>query len=131
MADNALIFTRCIKCGEAVWTITEPTKRLVHLDDGNHVWQDWNSASEAPAPISSQDGLASIRRTPRPSHRTLEMWKDVRAGLNHIHQVQFYLGHLPEKPMHGYDDEVVRLQLEDARAVLGELALALSEGVEP
>lgn len=120
MADQPVTevtFTRCIKCDQTVMTHNTPTRRLMHLDDGNHVWQDWTPAAEAPAP--------------RPSHRTLEMWKDVRAALNHIHQVQFYLGHLPEKPQHGYGGEVVRLQLEDARAVLGELALALSEGVEP
>lgn len=111
--SNQLTFTRCIKCDTAVMGIIPPTKRLVHHDDGNHTWEDWNPAGEAPAP--------------RPEHRTVEMWKTVRNALEYIRTVEFYLGYLPEKPRR-YDDDAVRINLEDAREALGELALALAEG---
>lgn len=115
--NTQLIFTRCIKCDTSVAAIVEPTKRLVHLEDGNHTWVDWNPAGEKP--------------THRPEWSTVAMWKDLRAALNNIHQVEFYCGFLPEKPsgMTQWEiAEVVRLQLDDARRVLGQLADALADG---
>lgn len=104
-------FTRCIKCDMTVMTHATPTRRLMHLENGEHVWQDWAPAAEAP----------------RPDHRTVSIWSDVRAALEHIRIAEFYLGYLPEKPQ-AYDDEAVRMQLDDARAVLGALANALADG---
>lgn len=64
----------------------------------------------------------------RPSHRTVSMWKDVRAALENIRKVEFYLGYLPEKPnTRGIDHEAIQVQLQDARMVLGALALAISD----
>lgn len=63
----------------------------------------------------------------RPTHRTVSMWKDLRAALDHIRTVEFALGLLPEKPRGQIDFEVVQMQLNDARAVLGALALAIAE----
>lgn len=62
---------------------------------------------------------------PRPDHRTVSMWNDLRAALENVRMVEFYLGYLPEKPR-GWDDDAVRMQLADARAVLGQLANALA-----
>lgn len=66
----------------------------------------------------------------RPSHRTVSMWSDLQAALANIRTVEFSLGLLPEKPRDGIDFEVVQMQLNDARARLGEVALALTEGNE-
>lgn len=70
----------------------------------------------------------------RPTHRTVSMWKDVRTALDHIRTVEFQLGFLPEKPAASgvldIDFDGVRCQLQDAREVLGMLALALADGVE-
>ena len=63
----------------------------------------------------------------RPDHRTVSMWQDVCAAINHIRMAEFYLGHLPAKPSGNYDDEAVRLQLADAHAVLFDLSIALQE----
>jgi hypothetical protein len=64
----------------------------------------------------------------RPSHRTVSMWNDLRAALEHIRKAEFYLGYLPEKPLRdGIDHEAVQVQLMDARIVLGALALAIAE----
>ncbi|QEA29721.1 hypothetical protein FGL91_14880 [Microbacterium sp. CBA3102] len=64
----------------------------------------------------------------RPSHRLVSMWSDLRAVLNNIHQIEFYLGYLPEKPNTvGYDHESIRVQLDDARRAIGMLALAIAE----
>lgn len=64
----------------------------------------------------------------RPSHRTVSMWKDLRAALEFIRKAEFYLGYLPEKPLRdGIDHEAVQLQLQDARLVLGSLALAIAD----
>lgn len=63
----------------------------------------------------------------RPTHRTVSMWKDLRAALGHIRTVEFALGLLPEKPRGPIDFEVVQMQLNDARAVLGALALAVAD----
>jgi hypothetical protein len=65
----------------------------------------------------------------RPSHRTVSMWSDLRAALEHIRSAEFYLGYLPEKPVGlvGIDHEAVQVQLQDARMVLGALALVLAE----
>lgn len=108
-------FTRCIKCGVTVMTHSTPTRRLVHLGENEHAWQDWTTAAEAP---------------PRPDHRTLSMWQDLRAALEHIRIAEFYLGFHPEKPG-SLDWESVQMQLADARAVLGELANALADGARP
>lgn len=64
----------------------------------------------------------------RPTHRTVSMWRDLRAVLNNLHQISFYLGYLPEKPnTAGIDHEAIQVQLEDARAFVGALALAIAE----
>lgn len=64
----------------------------------------------------------------RPSHRTVTMWNDLRSVLNNLHQISFYLGYLPEKPNTvGIDHESIQVQLEDARAFVGALALAIAE----
>lgn len=64
----------------------------------------------------------------RPTHRTVSMWKDVRAALENIRQAEFYLGYLPEKPNTiGTDHEAVQTALQDARMVLGQLALGIAE----
>lgn len=64
----------------------------------------------------------------RPSHRTVAMWKDLRAVLNNLHQIEFYLGYLPEKPnIFGIDHEAIQVQIMDARAFVGALALAVAE----
>lgn len=66
----------------------------------------------------------------RPSHRIVSMWSDLRAVLNNIHQIEFYLGYLPEKPRVMIDHESIQIQLQDARARIGELALAIAEEAE-
>lgn len=67
----------------------------------------------------------------RPSHRIVHMWRDLSTVLNSIHQIEFHLGYLPEKPNSlAIDDEALRIQLYDARAALGALALALAEEAE-
>jgi hypothetical protein len=67
----------------------------------------------------------------RPTHRTVSMWSDVRACLENIRTAEFYLGYLPEKPnTRGIDHEAVQTQLQDARMLLGTLALAISEGAD-
>lgn len=67
----------------------------------------------------------------RPSHRTVSIWKDLRAALENIRKVEFYLGYLPEKPFRdGIDHESIQVQLQDARMTLGALALALAEDAE-
>ncbi|MGP6171964.1 hypothetical protein ACTU6V_12250 [Microbacterium sp. A204] len=72
--------------------------------------------------------MAGQREVKRPSHRTVSMWSDLQAALGNIRTVEFALGLLPEKPRgRGIDFEVVQMQLQDARTVLGKLALALSE----
>ena len=64
----------------------------------------------------------------RPSHRTVSMWKDLRACLENIRKVEFYLGYLPEKPnTRGIDHEAIQVQLTDARMVIGALALAIAD----
>ncbi len=62
----------------------------------------------------------------RPTHRSVSMWSDLRAALEHIRKVEFLLGYLPEKPR-GVDHEAIQLQLQDARMVLGALALAIAD----
>ena len=66
---------------------------------------------------------------PRPSTRDLAIWSDIRAAADAIKAAEFYLGFLPAKPRE-IDFEVVRLQLDDARALLGQLALAHAENIE-
>lgn len=69
-----------------------------------------------------------VTRTPRPSHRTVTMCTDLQAVLGNIRTVEFALGLLPEKPRDGrIDFEVLEMQLSDARATLGRLALGLSD----
>ena len=109
--NNKVTFTRCIKCPTAVVSTGDPTRRLVHLENGEHEWQDWSPAAEAP----------------RPDHRTVSIWNDVRAAVEHIRLAEFLLGFHPEKPT-AIDWEGVQLQLSDARAVLTDLANALTEG---
>lgn len=58
------------------------------------------------------------------------MWSDLQAVLGNINTVEFYAGMHPEKPMGATDWEQIELALHDARARLGELALALSEGAD-
>lgn len=65
----------------------------------------------------------------RPSHRIVSMWSDLQACLENIRKVEFYLGYLPEKPR-GVDHEAIQMQLQDARMLLGQLALALSDEAE-
>lgn len=67
--------------------------------------------------------------TPRPSHRTVSMWKDLQAALEHIRHAEFHLGLLAEKP-NLIDWDAVEVQLGDARGVLGQMALALSDEVD-
>lgn len=100
-------FTRCPKCPQTVMTRSVPTRRLIHLPDGSHGWQDWNPVDE------------------RPSHRKLSMWSDITAAIVSIRAAEFYLGYMPAKPLES-DDEAVRMELEDARIVLGRLADALA-----
>jgi hypothetical protein len=64
----------------------------------------------------------------RPSHRTVAMWRDLRQCLDNIRMVEFYLGMLPEKPVGAIDFGAIEVQLQDARMVIGALALALSDG---
>lgn len=67
----------------------------------------------------------------RPSHRLVSMWSDLRACLENIRMAEFYLGYLPEKPNAlGIDHEAVQVQLQDARLLIGQLALALSDEAE-
>ena len=67
----------------------------------------------------------------RPTHRTVSMWADLRAALENIRKVEFLLGYLPEKPnIVRVDHEAVQIELEDARMLLGAIALALTEEVE-
>ena len=93
----------CAMCKTTFVGMTRATE-LAHLENGTH--------------------RLSV---PRPDHRTVSIWSDVRAALEHIRTAEFYLGYLPEKPQ-AYDDEAVRMQLDDARAVLGALANALADG---
>lgn len=75
--------------------------------------------------------MAEQREVKRPSHRTVSMWSDLQAALENIQRVEFYLGYLPYKPMgRAIDHEAIQVQLNDARARLGEVALALSEGAD-
>lgn len=65
----------------------------------------------------------------RPSHRTVSLWSDINACLENIRMAEFYLGYLPEKPnTAGIDHEAVQVQLQDARQLLGSIALALTMG---
>lgn len=65
----------------------------------------------------------------RPSHRTVSLWSDITACLENIRMAEFYLGYLPEKPnTDGIDHEAVQVQLQDARRLLGSIALDLTEG---
>ena len=66
---------------------------------------------------------------PRPSTRDLAIWSDIRAAADAITVAEFHLGFLPEKPRE-IDFEAVRMQLDDARALLGRLALAHAENIE-
>lgn len=109
--NDEVNFTRCIKCPFTVMTNGNATRRLVHLGNGEHEWQDWSPASEAP----------------RPDHRTVSIWNDVRASIEHIRLAEFLLGFHPEKPT-AIDWEGVQMQLADARAVLLDLANGLAEG---
>ena len=70
----------------------------------------------------------SIKRL-RPSHRVVSMWTDMRTCLETIRTVEFLLGYLPEKPR-TIDHEAIQTQLMDARMLLGQLALALSDEAE-
>lgn len=104
--NNALTILRCRECETGVAGITTAVS-LEHNADGTHAFV-----------------------YPRPDHRTVSIWASVRAALDHIRTVEFYLGYLPEKPRTGWveNDESVRMQLADARAVLGDLANALADG---
>lgn len=75
--------------------------------------------------------VADVVQQLRPTHRTVTMWKDVRAALYRLNEAEFLLGLLPAKPDGPTDLDAVHLQLEDARALLGMIALALADGVEP
>ncbi|HWU29264.1 MAG TPA: hypothetical protein VN041_09265 [Microbacterium sp.] len=97
--NNALTFLRCGECTAGVADITGAIS-VRHNPDGTH---------------------ALIFPDPRPDHGQLSVWLDVKAALNHVHQVQFYLGYLPEKPQAMWDHEAIRMQLDDARAVLERL----------
>lgn len=66
---------------------------------------------------------------PRPSTRDLAIWSDIRAAADAVRAAEFYLGFMPEKPS-DLDFEAVRLQLYDARALLGKIALAHAENIE-
>lgn len=66
---------------------------------------------------------------PRPTTRDLAIWNDLRAALAAISTAEFYLGFTAEKPRE-LDFEAVRLHLQDARRVLGAVALAHAENIE-
>lgn len=66
---------------------------------------------------------------PRPTARDLAIWQDIRKVADAVKAAEFHLGFLPEKPR-DLDFEAVRLQLADARALLGRLALAHAENIE-
>lgn len=105
--NRAVTVLHCAKCETACAGITSAVA-LEHKEDGTHTLI-----------------------YPRPDHGTVSIWNDVRAVLEHIRKVEFYCGFLPEKPreMTARElEEVVRLQLGDARAVLSELANALADG---
>lgn len=104
--NNALTFLRCRTCETGVAAITTAVA-IRHEVDGTHTLE-----------------------YPRPDHRTVSIWKDIRAAINHVHQVQFYLGLLPVKPQEMWDLEAIELQLADARAVLEQLEKALAEGAD-
>ncbi|MCK8465858.1 hypothetical protein M0722_01505 [Microbacterium sp. KSW4-16] len=74
------------------------------------------------------EAFAPVARL-RPSHRIVSMWRDLEACLENIRRVEFLLGYAPEKPVH-INHEFVQVQLQDARAALGTIALALSEEAE-
>lgn len=82
------------------------------------------------------EAFAPVARL-RPSHRIVSMWRDLEACLENIRKVEFLLGYLPEKPASlrvtgpdEFDHDGIQAQLQDARALLGQLALALSEEAE-
>ncbi|HUG50391.1 MAG TPA: hypothetical protein VLZ78_05280 [Terrimesophilobacter sp.] len=116
--NQGLNFVRCMFCATSVIGVLPPGQRLEHREDGTHAFVD----VVLPTPISSQAGLASIRR---PDHRTVSMHADVRAVLDNVRMVQFYCGYMPEKPR-GWDDDAVRMQLADAVYVLERLADAIA-----
>lgn len=66
---------------------------------------------------------------PRPTTRDLAIWQDIRATADAVKAAEFHLGFLPAKPRE-IDFEAVRMQLDDARALLGRLALAHAENIE-
>lgn len=66
---------------------------------------------------------------PRPTTRDVAIWVDLRATLEHVRLAEFHLGFLDEKPRE-LDFEAVRVQLSDARALLGAVALAHAENIE-
>ena len=66
----------------------------------------------------------------RPTHRTLSMWRDLQAALETIKTLEFLLGLRPEKPAGRIDWEAVQMQLDDQRARIGAMALALTEDGE-
>jgi hypothetical protein len=63
----------------------------------------------------------------RLSHRTVSVWTDLQAALEHIRTVEFILGLTREKPRGGIDLYAAQVQLEDARATIGRIALAFAE----
>lgn len=65
----------------------------------------------------------------RPSHRLVRLWRELEACLEHIRKVEFLLGYAPERwgVAADIDHEAVQMQLMDARAALGALALSLAD----
>ncbi|GAA3948824.1 hypothetical protein [Microbacterium soli] len=98
---SALTFLRCRECDTGVAAITRAID-IQHNDDGTHTMV-----------------------YPRPEHRDVAIWDDVRAALEHVRMTEFLLGFAPEKPT-WLDLEAVQVQLMDARARLGALADALA-----
>lgn len=66
---------------------------------------------------------------PRPSTRDLAIWHDLRATLASIGYAELYLGFTNAKPRE-LDWDAARMHLQDARRLLGALALAHAENIE-
>ena len=66
---------------------------------------------------------------PRPSTRDLAIWLDLRMVLAHVNTIEYYLGRRDAEPLGGLDVVAVRDELNAARRLLGELALAYADSI--
>ena len=66
---------------------------------------------------------------PRPSTSDLAIWVDLRMVLAHVNTIEYYLGRRDAEPLGGLDVAAVRSQLNEARRLLGTLALAHAESI--